>query len=935
MRLRQQSNAEVITIDTDAPLGKGGEARVYGVVGAPGLAAKVYESDKDLSERIAKLTVMRDTPPDLPPGKDGHVSIAWPLDLLRDADDATRVTGFLMGRVHDAVQVIDLYNPQTRLRESPLFDYRYLLRAARNLSAAVRACHARGYVIGDLKHSNVLVTQTALVTLVDTDSFQVQDPRTGQIFACPVRTPDFTPPELQDKEIGRGEEGETEEQEPLIPHSGRPPAGKDTSLIPSHDLFALATLIFHLLMEGTHPFAGVYLEEGDPPPFEERIARGHFAYGNRTVPYRPNTRYAPPFDMLPPALRELFILCFEDGHDNPGLRPDARTWQIALDEAGRQLSRCAANPQHFYSNHLDACPWCLRKTTQLRGLDPFPSEQAVLEKARTQPAASKPSISAPSANGPQTSPSPAASTPSTYEIVSWLTVAGGLALLCLFVVLANNPTENRPYTMETARVEPFTPTVTPETTPTYSGSPPVTKAPATSPDAIASVAYSPDGSTIVGMGEDVLLWNAKSGQLTRRIPLRNRAFMEPDKANAFAFAPDSKTLAVSSGSAGVKLWDAATGKCRLTVPAQGDPSSPTQNDTVPLAYSPDGKLLAVGNLDWQQTPTRYVIRVIDTRTGKTVHKLDTLVTRMTSLHFAPQEDTLVSAGIDNSAWDSASRAGVDSYIESWDTRTGKQQWTQKDHAPINALVFSPDGKYLFGSGLPRRRWNAHTGKAAPMPDSYFLSQDGFAISSRQDKAVNLLATHDVEMLDTATWARKPFLSAPSTSPLTPYRAQNPPVGYTSAAFSPDGRRVVTGSYTNGVQIWDARTGKLLRALNSIPAKAHVTASGLKIIDLAQGTGKLAHFDQQVTVYYAGKFTGGVAFDSSNEIGKPVTFLLEPDGVLKGLHEGISTMRVGGKRRLILPSNLTYGKEGISYTIPRDATLTVDVELLQVKDASSH
>ncbi len=934
MRLRRQSNAEVITIDTSAPLGKGGEARVYGVVGEPGLAAKVYESDKDLSERIAKLTVMRDTPPDLPQGKDGHVSIAWPLDLLCDEEDVTRVTGFLMGRVHDAVQVIDLYNPQTRLRESPLFDYRYLLRAARNLSAAVRACHARGYVIGDLKHSNVLVTQTALVTLVDTDSFQVRNPQTDEIFACPVRTPDFTPPELQEEEKEKRRKGEEEKEGEASSFILHP-----SSLAPSHDLFALATLIFHLLMEGTHPFAGVYLEEGDPPPFEERIARGHFAYGNRVVPYRPNTRYAPPFEMLPPALRELFVLCFEAGHDNPELRPDARTWQRALDEAGRQLSRCDANPQHFYSNHLDACPWCLRQLTQLRGLDPFPSEQAVLEKARTQSAAPKPTGSAPYANGGQQSSPPAASTPSTYEIVSWLTVLGGLALLCLFVVLANGPDTHRPYTMEAARIEPFTPTmtpvpVTPETPPTASGSPPVTTAPVTSPDAIASVAYSPDGNTIVGMGQDVLLWNGRSGQLTRRIPLRNRAFMEPDKANAFAFAPDSKTLAVSSGGT-VKLWDVSTGKCRLTIPAKSGTAVPAQNGPVPLAYSPDGKLLAVANKDWKRFPERYVIKVIEARTGKTLRELDTSIARMTALHFAPQENILVSAGMDKAIGIAASRAGIDNCMEAWNARTGKRQWMQKDLAPINALVFSPDGKYLSGSGLSRRRWNAHNGEYAPVSNSYFLSQVGFAFSPRQDRIVNLLATHEIEMLDTATGARKSFLSTPSTAAKSSSDDPNAPVGYTSAAFSPDGRQVLTGSYTNGVQIWDARAGKCLRALNSIPAKMHVTASGLKTIDLVRGTGKQAHFGQMVTAYYAGKFTGGTACNSSNEIGKPVTFLLEPDGVFKGLHEGISTMRVGGKRRLIIPSTLAYGKDSIGYTVPRNATLTVDVELIQVKDASSY
>ncbi len=550
MRLRRQSNAEMLTVDTSAPLGKGGEARVYAVSGSPHLAAKVYEADKDLTERIAKLTVMRDLPPDVPEGRDGHVSIAWPLDLLCDADDVGRVTGFLMGRVHDAVQVIDVYNPQTRLIECPLFDYRYLLRTARNLAAAVRALHARGYVIGDLKHSNVLVTQTALVTLVDADSFQVRDPQTGHVYACPVHTPDFTPSEMQEgetedkgtrrqgeEETGNRKQGTEETQSAIENRKSTIPS----SLSPSHDLFALAVLIFHMLMEGTHPFAGVYLEEGDPPPFEERIARGHFPYGNRDVPYRANTRYAPPFELLPPALRELFVLCFEEGHDNPDLRPDARTWQRALDEAGRNLRRCDANPQHFYGNHLDACPWCLRKQTQLRGLDPFPSEQAVRERERSKapaPTSIKPVNPYNEAYPPM--PDTPADPNSVHSVataaITWMVGLGfaGFICLCLFAGSGSSRDRNR----DTDRYN--IAQTAPEGSPSTSGdNPSATSENSTSAwlqtafaspfgsdsadapaETIWQVAYSPDGKTILGSGSAIVLWDARTGKARRTFQKR-------------------------------------------------------------------------------------------------------------------------------------------------------------------------------------------------------------------------------------------------------------------------------------------------------------------------------------------------------------------------------------------------------------------------------
>ncbi|MCW3052730.1 MAG: Tetratricopeptide 1 repeat-containing protein [Chthonomonadales bacterium] len=355
MQLRDRQSGNLVTLETAAPLGRGGEAQVYPVLGRPESVAKIYAPGKATTERAHKLVVMMANAPEAPQSGDDHVPLAWPQSLLTRPDDANAVVGFLMPRAHAVAQAIDYYNPQRRREICPLFDYRYLLRTARNLAAATRSVHSHGYVIGDLKHSNVLVSETALVTLVDTDSFQVRDPLSGRIYPCQVGTPDYTPPERQHDL-----------------HIAAP-------LTPEHDLFALGVLIFQMLMEGTHPFAGVYTGEGDPPPFEERIAAGHFPYGANPGPYRPGKRTAPPFENLPPTLQALFLQCFEAGHADPTARPDAQTWQSALDETCRVLHACPANPHHFYSSHLGLCPWCERRDTQLRGLDPFPPTPPVAQ----------------------------------------------------------------------------------------------------------------------------------------------------------------------------------------------------------------------------------------------------------------------------------------------------------------------------------------------------------------------------------------------------------------------------------------------------------------------------------------------------------------------------------------------------------------------------
>ena len=100
-----------------------------------------------------------------------------------------------MPHVSGMLDMFRVMNPMPRRKLSFSFNYLYLIRTARNLSAAVSALHNVGYVVGDFNQKNVLVNGKALVTLIDTDSFQVTDPATGEIHRCTVGTADYTPPE--------------------------------------------------------------------------------------------------------------------------------------------------------------------------------------------------------------------------------------------------------------------------------------------------------------------------------------------------------------------------------------------------------------------------------------------------------------------------------------------------------------------------------------------------------------------------------------------------------------------------------------------------------------------------------------------------------------------------------------------------------------------
>lgn len=126
-----------------------------------------------------------------------------------------------------------------------------------------------------------------------------------------------------------------------------------------------------------------------------------------------------------------------------------------------------------------------------------------------------------------------------------------------------------------------------------------------------------------------------------------------------------------------------------------------------------------------------------------------------------------------------------------------------------------------------------------------------------------------------------------------------------------------------------KEGKAMEPSKDTAGKEIVTPTGLKYTDLKAGAGAEAKAGDAVQVHYTGWLVDGTKFDSSRDSNRPFRFKLGAGQVIKGWDEGVAGMKVGGKRKLTIPPELGYGRQGAGSVIPPGATLVFEVELLGV------
>jgi serine/threonine protein kinase len=375
---------------------KGGEGSIWEVQSHPYLVAKIYHEDKRSETRFRKLQIMIAHPPRNPTQHLNHPSFVWPTEILYNPQDRQPI-GYLMPKIQNMHPIFYAFTPKSRQKIAALrnFQHRHLVRIAHNIAATLAELHKANYVVGDINELNILVNEKALVTFVDTDSFQVIDPNTQEVHPCPVGRLEYTPPEIY-KLLAQGKKFEDFLQEP------------------HHDDFGLAVIVFRLLMEGAFPFADTS-GRGKPMEQVELIMKGIFPY-DPIVQAKLGLKapaHALLYEILSPELQNLFKLAFVNSLADERTRPKAEDFRRALEAYENSLKPCTQSPCHWYPQHLSQCPWCARAA--VLPYDPFPCPQTRVKQqpahsARPHPAPSQKPLS-PSSPTPPVSLPPQAPMP--------------------------------------------------------------------------------------------------------------------------------------------------------------------------------------------------------------------------------------------------------------------------------------------------------------------------------------------------------------------------------------------------------------------------------------------------------------------------------------------------------------------------------------------
>lgn len=305
-------------------IASGGEGDVYDV--GSGMVAKIYKSPNSVRDGKIKAMLKIAIPPEI------DSQVTWPKDALLDSHG--NVAGFVMGKL-DSKYLFEYFTEYPRMELHPQPDgYKTFYVLAKNLAFVVWKLHDAGVVIGDFNGKNIGFSEKGEPVIYDADSFHFP-PK----YKCTVGWPEYVPAWMRaafKKGLGK--------------YSG------DTFSKESDD-WVLATHIFELLMNGTHPYSSAPMGTRDAMTLSEAIEKGDCVFFKGVPGYRPPP-YAPSTKILPPEIADLFRKAFT-GHKRDV--PSAREWYDALEKVVCDGFHPLCTEKHHnipVSAHTVNCPLC-------------------------------------------------------------------------------------------------------------------------------------------------------------------------------------------------------------------------------------------------------------------------------------------------------------------------------------------------------------------------------------------------------------------------------------------------------------------------------------------------------------------------------------------------------------------------------------------------
>jgi WD40 repeat protein len=316
---------------------------------------------------------------------------------------------------------------------------------------------------------------------------------------------------------------------------------------------------------------------------------------------------------------------------------------------------------------------------------------------------------------------------------------------------------------------------------------------------IYSVAFAPDGKRVITGSEDrtAKIWDAQTGR--ELLTLRGHG----DALRTVMFSPNGKRIVTGSDDTTARVWDASAGRQQLTLKGH--------KGAVSAAFSPDGKRIVTSSVDNS-------IKVWDSVTGTELLTFKIRDNLITSIRFSPDGKHILAGGGDHMA-------------RVWDAATGKELLTLKGHSGlITSLAFLPDGKRIVTGSWDKtaKVWDAQVNQEALILKGHSKGLISVAFSPDGKRFVTGSEDNTAKIWDAQT-----------ERVLLTIKGNGPGIGM-FAAFAPDGKHILTADFPNPTVVWDAETGHKLLTLKgrSNVGSAAFSPDGRRIVTLGDHEAKV-------------------------------------------------------------------------------------------------